>query len=134
MACLDNCACQPRYADSVRTALWQDQLAVRPLYVHPHGYRIFRAKIEDVADFYTASGKLPLRRHFRLEACRVVLVAGCCVFGGPPFKDRAQILTIVDIRTRHWHFYEIAVAKYLTFAGVGEDDELVGEIASDGTA
>ncbi len=65
------------------------------------------------------------------EALGLVLLGGRGIFAGEGVDDRRQIAVIVDVGAGRRERDEILVAVDLALAGLGEDDELVAEIAAD---
>ena len=97
-----------------------------------HRLGILGAEIEDVADLDAARRDLLVRRQSG-EGRRVVLLGGRGVERGPFVDDRLQAGDVVEIHVLagHREIEIVAVAEDLALAGLGEDDELVGEIAAD---
>ena len=95
------------------------------------GLRILGAEIEDVADLDAAPLHPLVRRHLSLEDGRVVLVVGACVEPGPGLHHGLEVGLVVDLGAEHVEVEEVAVAEHLALAGVGQDDELVAQVAAD---
>src|SRR6185312_17503311 len=93
---------------------------------------IFRAEIEDMAELDAARRDLQTRIE-RGEGGGVVLLRRRGVERGPFVDDALHGLAAVeiDIRGRRLKAQVILVAKDLAFAGRGEDEEFMAEVAAD---
>ena len=72
-----------------------------------------------------------VRRRYR-AGVGVVLVVGGSVEAGPAIHQRLQVFIVVDVRRRRLQRQQVPVAIDMALARLGEDDELVAQIAADG--
>ena len=129
---LDHRADQTRDADAVAAHLRDDLRAIGAGNAHAHRFRIFGAEIEDVPDLDAAPFALALGRH-RAPGGGVVLFLGGGVEAGHFLVERIEIgrLVVVERGVDPVDLLELPVIEHLAFAGGGENDEFVAEIAAD---
>ena len=108
------------------------RLAVRSLDQGAHRLGIFGAEIEDVADL-DAAGRDALVLRNRLISLGVVHFRRRRIERRPFGDGRLQAFDIVEIGVGagHREIQIVAMTEHFGFAGVGEDDEFVAEIAAD---
>jgi hypothetical protein len=132
VAGLDDRAGEARDADAVGAHLDRHHLPVWPLHLRTHRLRVLGAEEENVADLDAARGNLPVLRHLAVETRCLMLVVGRRIERGPALHDRTEVAVEIGISRRDRAVDEVLVAEHLALAGVGEDDELVAEVAADG--
>ena len=99
-----------------------------------HRLGILGAEVEDVPDLDAARGHLLVARHLG-EGGRLVHLGGGGVERGPAVDGALQRRDVLEIGgdRRDLEVEVLAVAVDLALAGLGQDDELVAEVAADRT-
>ena len=98
VTCLDNTANKSRHADTIRPHMHRQILTIWPTERCPHRGRIFRAKIENMANFNAAHRHQIIRRHRTI--LRIMLFIGTRIERGEFINKWLQIRVIVDIRQK----------------------------------
>ena len=126
---LDQRADEARHADPVGAHFQRGRRAVGTGRHRPHRPRILVAKVKDVADLDAACGHQLLRR----DRARGMVVLFVCrgVKAGPAPEHRLEIAAVIDLGGEDVGRQPGAVAIDRRFAGFGQDDEFVAEVATD---
>ena len=130
---LDQRADEAGDADAIAAHFGDDRLAILAGDGEAHGGAVFGAEIEDVADL-DAAAFAPTFGGEGFEGCCVVHFVGGGVHGGDLVEAGFQGGDVVVIGDGGGPVggFEGAVEEDGTFAGFGQDDEFMGEIAADG--
>ena len=131
---LDKSADQAGDPDAVGAHVECCLLAVLLEHLGTQGLGVFVAEIEDVADLDPPPLVAPLFCHFAGEEGRVVLVVAAGVAAGEARHQVSDPLRVFVIHRQREDvsLQEGPVAPHAALAGLGEDDELMAQVAADG--